>query len=109
MVKNIVNELLDSLPVLCLLSGRSSYYFGIGNSKEIAFWLSKRGLIILGIEGFKCDGVSVIPLVDYIADFSSITGSLSERVDASLNAALSVLPNWENTVEFIEFIIDDAQ
>ncbi|TGL66537.1 hypothetical protein [Leptospira kmetyi] len=106
-VKDLLNKLPESLPVLCLFSSNlSKVYFGIGCSKKIVSWLSEQDFIILGIEGFNCDGVSILPLSDYIADFSSIVGSPQERITESLNSSIRILSLWDNAVEFVEFVVE---
>jgi hypothetical protein len=110
MVKGtLLDELISSTAALCLLSGGSDkVYFGIGHSQEVASWLNKHSFVILGLEGFKCNGVSILPMEDFIADFSSITGTPIDRIQKSLQAAITILPQWADDVEFVEFVIENA-
>ena len=100
-------ELLTSLPVMRLLSSGGTIYFGIGQAEEVAAWLADHGVIILGVEGFACDGKAIQPLTDYIADFSAIEGERSERLAVSRQATAKILSQWSRDVEFVDFIIDD--
>jgi hypothetical protein len=100
-------ELLVAVPAICLLSGTNGVHFGIGQARAVADWFADRGFIILGFEGFRCDGAAIEPLAEFIADFSSIAGSAEHRANAAREAALRVLPLWSGTVEFVEFVFDE--
>jgi hypothetical protein len=94
------------IAALCLLSG-DSVYFGIGRAADIATWIADQGMVILGMEGFRCDGKSVIQLSAFVADFGSLTGPRAERVVAARKACLEVLSRWSDEVQFVEFTLDD--
>lgn len=65
--------------------------------------------MLLAFEGFRTDGVSLMPLLEYIADFSAIEGSPADRVAKTAEAALVVLENWKGVPpEFIEFVIEEV-
>jgi hypothetical protein len=98
-------QILAAIPAMCLLSGDSGTYFGIGRAPDIATWLADHGMLILGMEGFRCDGKAVEPLTDYIADFSSLADSGADKIDAGRRAALIVLRQWSDDVQFVEFTI----
>lgn len=69
-------------------------------------WLREHHAVILGFEGFRTDGASLEPLLEYIADFSGIQGSPADRVVRTAEAALIVLAKWEGGPEFIEFVVE---
>lgn len=101
-------QLLAAIPAICLLSGESGIYFGIGRAQDVATWLADRGVLILGVEGFRCDGKTIEPLIDYIADFSSLDSG-PDKIDAGRRAAMSVLRQWSDHVQFVEFTITEAR
>jgi hypothetical protein len=70
-------------------------------------WLREHRAVILGFEGFRTDGRSLVPLLDYIADFSAIQGSAADRVAKTAQAALVVLAKWKGGPEFIEFVVEE--
>jgi hypothetical protein len=81
---------------------------GLGSVEEAVAWLRENRAVILGFEGFRTDGISLVPLLDYIADFSAIEGSPADRVAKTAEAALVVLSRWRGGgPEFIEFIVED--
>ena len=59
-------------------------------------------LVILGLDGFQRDGAVVVPLLDFIADFSSIEGPWASRVHASASAARSVSLDWGPMPDLVE-------
>jgi hypothetical protein len=100
-------ELITNVPVMRLMSSGGTIYFGIGQANEVADWLTNRGVIIIGIEGFACDGKTIRPLTDYIADFSAIEGGWADRLAAGRRAAKEILPKWASDVEFVDFVLED--
>jgi hypothetical protein len=73
-------------------------------AKAIEFFRS-RGDVILGFEGFNTDGVFLVPQMDLIADFSSINGTWSERVEHSADAAVLVMSKWQSGPQFVTFVV----
>jgi hypothetical protein len=65
-----------------------------------------RGYVILGFEGFNTDGVYRVPQEEFIADFSSIDGTWSERVERSADAAVLVMSKWHAGPQFVTFVVD---
>ncbi len=55
LTEGLRDELLVGVPALCLIVGGGTY-FGIGRAPEVAHWLSQRGFVILGMEGFLATG-----------------------------------------------------
>ena len=47
---------------------------GLGSAEEAVTWLREHHAVILGFEGFRTDGASLEPLLEYIADFSGVEG-----------------------------------
>lgn len=101
------SDQLADLPVMRLLSGSGAIYFGIGQAEAVAAWLADHDVIILGLEGFACDGKTIRPLTEYIADFSAIEGKRPERLVAARRAAEKILPQWAGDVEFVDFILEE--
>jgi hypothetical protein len=60
------------------------------------------GLVILGLDGFRMDGAVVVPLMDFIADFSSIVGSWTTRVHTSASVTREVSRDWVPLPDLIE-------
>jgi hypothetical protein len=63
------------------------------------------GLVILGLDGFRLDGAVVVPLLDFIADFSAIEGSWASRVRASASEA-RLARDWEAGTELVEVTLE---
>lgn len=63
-------------------------------------------LVILGLDGFKMDGAVVLPLLDFIADFSSVEGSWESRVKESARVAREVSRAWRPLPDLIEVTLD---
>jgi len=106
MKQTTAERVMESTSGLWLLSA-SSAYVGIGYAATVAEWLCKRGMVILGVEGFVSDGVRITPLTEYVADFSDLSGSLEDRLDESKRAALALLEEWKHGPQFIDIIVDD--
>ena len=64
------------------------------------------GLVILGLDGFQLDGAVVVPLLDFIADFSSIEGPWTSRVHTSALAARDVSRDWGPMPDLVEVTLD---
>lgn len=64
-------------------------------------------LVIIGMEGFTTDGSSIIPTLDFIADFGDVSGDWHERVQASNAAAILVAARWAELDGF-EFVAMEA-
>lgn len=64
------------------------------------------GLIILGLDGARAEGSSIMPLIEYIADFSEIAGSLEFRVRQSAEAARQIDRLWGSEAELVEVVLD---
>jgi hypothetical protein len=64
------------------------------------------GLVVMGLDGLQADGAVVVPMMDFIADFSGIAGSWEERVRVSASAARDVLAAWEGATDLIEVTLD---
>jgi hypothetical protein len=64
------------------------------------------GIVILGLDGLREDGAVVVPLIDFIADFSGITGIWESRVYLSASEAGKILRAWRSDVDLIEFTLD---
>ncbi|SRR6266851_3518604 len=88
------------------LQSASKTLVGVGTAGEAVKWLHDRQAVILGFEGFRTNGFALTPLLEYIADFSTIEGSRAERVARSAEAALRVLANWQRGPEFVEFVYE---
>lgn len=103
----VCSQLRVEIPGLYVLDSGSTTYIGIGKSIDVARWLHERGYAILGLEGVKADGRSIIPSVDHIADFTDLGGQ-SGQVSKALRAAVNILRQWEaETVEFVDFVVEE--
>ena len=67
--------------------------------------VSSRGLRVLGLEGFRIVGDRLIPDMDLVADFSSISGSAAS--EESVAEALRFLSNVGGSGQFYDVILDD--
>lgn len=56
----------------------------------------------LGLDGFQMDGTVVVPLIDFIADFSSIDGPWASRVHASASTARNTARAWGPMPDLVE-------
>lgn len=101
-------DLLANVPAMRLISSGGAVYFGIGQADQVAAWLVDHDVVILGIEGFACDGKAIHSLTEYIADFSDIEGVRSERLAVSRRASEKILSQWTAEVEFVDFITDEG-
>ncbi len=63
------------------------------------------GLVILGLDGFRVNGAVIVPLIDFIADFSSIEGPWASRVHASALASREVSCEWSPMPDLVEVIL----
>lgn len=63
-------------------------------------------LVILGLDGFQIDGAVVVPMLDFIADFSCIEGPRASRVRASSAAARDVSRSWGPMPDLVEVTLD---
>jgi len=55
-----------------LLSGEKSY-FSTDEAAELLREIKSSDFATIGVEGFRCEGQSLIPLLDVIADWSSVS------------------------------------
>lgn len=62
--------------------------------------------MILGLDGLKLDGAFVVPLIDFIADFSGIAGPWEVRVRVSGSAAREALETWGTLPDLVEVTLD---
>jgi len=99
-------KILDECPGLVLLS-RGVLLIGVGCLEYAIAQIEVRGLVILGMDGFRTDGVALAPQLDFIADFGEIDGSWSERTRQSCQSARLIAAAWNNGTEFVEFILDE--
>jgi hypothetical protein len=102
-------RVLTTVPALCLVSGQSSYYFGIGTARAVVRWLEGQGILILGLEGFTCDGRTVAPLIDHVADFSELAVDTDEGgVKTAAVAAEAIVEAWLSAeVQYVQFVVDE--
>jgi hypothetical protein len=78
---------------------------GIGAAVHAIEFFRSRGYVITGFEGFNTDGTYLMPQMDFIADFSSIGGSWSDRVQRSAEAAVAIVSRWQPGPQFITFTL----
>src|SRR2546422_6666095 len=97
-------DLIRDFNGLRLLSG-NAVYVGIGSAKAAVEWFRRRSLVILGMDGFKTDGIVIQALEEYIADFSDLSGSPDERIEASAETAIQILNEWARGPEFVDFVV----
>ncbi|MBN8937988.1 MAG: hypothetical protein J0H01_00795 [Rhizobiales bacterium] len=80
--------------------------FNKADSYQLLARCRTRGIAVLGIEGFRLDGVERIPEMNYIADFSSVlaVADRAERVVRSIRygeAFLALVPKEGVLLEFV--------
>ena len=63
-------------------------------------------LVVLGLDGFNLDGAEVVPMIDFIADFSSVVGDWAKRVDLCAAAARELQAHWQPSPDLIEVTLD---
>jgi hypothetical protein len=101
------DELIHGFDGLKLLSG-NDVYIGIGVATDTVEWFRQRYMVILGMESFTTDGRALQRLLEYIADFSDVSGSPNERIAASAEAAVRVLREWSRGPEFVNFVVEES-
>jgi hypothetical protein len=99
-------DLIRDFNGLRLLSGKA-VYVGIGSATDAVEWFRRRSLVILGMDGFKTNGIVIQALEEYIADFSDVSGSPDERSAASAEAAIQILGLWGRGPEFVDFVVEE--
>ncbi len=97
-------SLISHSPGLVLLSG-DSLLLGIASAEAGIDTAEGLQAVIVGLEGFVCDGRSIIPQPDRIADLGEISGSWVERVRESAIAARAIVRAWSSGTQFVEFVI----
>ena len=101
------DELIHGFDGLRLLSG-NAVYIGIGSATDAVEWFRQRSMVILGMEGLTTDGRALQALLEYIADFSDVSGSPNERIAASAEAAVRILREWSRGPEFVNFVVEES-
>ena len=101
------DELIHGFDGLRLLSG-NEVYIGIGAATDAVEWFRQRSMVILGMEGFTTDGRALQALLEYIADFSDVSGSPDERIAASAEAAKQILSLWGRGPQFVDFVVEES-
>lgn len=93
-----------AIPGPLLLSDRS-VYFGRSCLMGVAEYCLNNGFVIMGLEGFVTDGSSITPVTDFIVDLSEIDGTFENRVQASFDAAITIIRQWSELpgFDFVEF------
>lgn len=91
-----------------ILKSGPNWYPSVRTLSDALTDLARAGHVILGLEGVNTDGMSVVPSLAHIADFSSIEGSRSERVGCSTSATRQLLAEWMGTVQFVAVSVDDG-
>jgi hypothetical protein len=89
-----------------LVSG-NTVYVGRGCLEEAIDFCVENNLVIIGMEGVTTDGSSVIPTLDFIADFGEISGDWNERVRVAHAAARLTTDQWVELRGF-EFVALEA-
>jgi hypothetical protein len=102
------SDLFANLSGLVLRSPNSTL-IGIGVLREAIDVLRKHGLVILGMEGFRTDGRRIIPMVQFVADFSQLQSAGRRLVDDSAAAALRVAAHWTDGPQFVEFQVAELK
>jgi hypothetical protein len=64
------------------------------------------GLVVLGLDGLLQDGAVFLPLDDYIADLSGVTGPWEDRVVQSAEAASVIATSWGSAPSFVELTLE---
>lgn len=102
---------IDEFSVLMTASG-----IELPTGEQLVVWRSDLGmlidlaearrLVVLGLDGARAEVSSVVPLIEYIADSSEITGSWESRVRQSAEAARRINRLWGSEAELAELILD---
>ena len=67
-------------------------YLGVSEAREFLRALRDARIAVLGVEAVRCENKKIRPLIDQIADFSSLsTEDWNSRVEASSRAAARFL------------------
>lgn len=104
-----LRKLFARLPGLLLLSS-NGVFVGMGYVSDAITTLRHQSLFILGMEGFTTDGYTVTPLMECIADFSSIQGDWAAKVEQSASAAELIVGMWQHGPMFVVFgAVDQAE
>ena len=107
-MKKAIADQLD-LPVR--KRGANSYLVHVGDAEKIIAFCEKLRLVILGIEGFTEEGLRLVPNMELIADFSTLSDlPSSERCSQSVKSAelfLKEIPKDPNLL--LNFELEEVQ
>ena len=92
-------------PILCSAGNR---YPSVRACLRALDEFEAKDFVIVGMEGLATDGVHIIPSVDHIADFSSISGERHERLSRSIDAARSLLRGWQGVIDYVDVSVDEG-
>ena len=98
--------LIEEVPGLYLLSTPSGWYVGIGQAEAAAAWLEGHDVRVVGFEGLRTDGRSLLASVDHIADFSAAPGRESDGAPTEVMG--QILRAWATEVEFVEIVVAEG-
>jgi len=97
-------QILEDCPGLVLISGRT-LLVGVGCLEFAITQAEANSLVVIGMEGFRTDGVALTPLIEFVADLDEVDGVWAERVRSSSEAARSIAAAWSRGPEFIELVL----
>jgi hypothetical protein len=103
-IEDFRNRILNDFSGLILV-GHDTLLIGLGGLGDALTLAGELALVIEGMEGFRTDGVTLTPLVDFVADLTDIDGTWAERVQLSVEGARRVAAAWVNGPEFIELML----
>jgi hypothetical protein len=89
-----IERLLNEVPGTHLVTQAGHVYVGIGAVEDAIGWLDRNGVPMLGIEGFRTDGMAITPLVEFIADSTSPSGATDSELASSTAFLLDVAREW---------------
>jgi hypothetical protein len=76
---------------------------------ETILLVQEFNLVVLGLDGLLLDGAVIVPLIDFIADFSAIAGSWEHRVRDSASQASEVVTVWGVGPTHVELTLDGLE
>jgi hypothetical protein len=102
--------LRTQLPGLVLRS-HDNYYPSVSAAIQALDWLAAHSHVVVGFEGLDTDGRNILPSLEWITDFSSISEleSRQERVDQSISASRRLLQAWLGQVQFVDLIVEEPE
>lgn len=98
--------LSDERNIAVELDPRGAIRVSLGDLDRLIGLAKELNLVVLGLDGFEQDEEGVYPMIEYIADFSSLAGAWGDRVTASAKAGCDVAIEWAGGPDIAEVVLD---